>query len=50
VGDTAAEAIEAPASTYVWDPDGGTCAACGATVAERWRQDDDLVCEGCKEW
>jgi len=37
-------------STYAWYPGGGECAACGAAVERRWRQDDDLVCPDCKEW
>ena len=41
---------EPPASTYVWSPDGGACEACGATVEERWRDGEALVCAGCKEW
>lgn len=36
--------------TYAWSSDGGACAACGATVEVRWRQDGDYVCPDCKEW
>jgi len=44
------DAVEPAVSTYVWDDGGGECAACGATVDRRWRQEDDLVCADCKEW
>ena len=44
------EPVDRPASTYRWSPDGDTCAACGETVEERWRDGEDLVCAGCKEW
>ncbi|MFC7044445.1 hypothetical protein ACFQH6_02610 [Halobacteriaceae archaeon GCM10025711] len=41
----------APAvSTYRWQPDGVACADCGATVQRLWRDGDDLVCDGCKDW
>ena len=43
-------AIDPPASTYVWYPEGAPCEACGTAVEERWRDGDDLVCAGCKEW
>ena len=45
-----AEPVERPASTYCWSPDGAACADCGEAVEERWRDGDDLVCSGCKEW
>jgi len=45
-----ADAVEPAVSTYVWSATGGECAACGATVDRRWRQDDELVCPECKEW
>jgi len=45
-----ADVVEPAVSTYVWSGEGGECAACGATVDRRWRQDDDLVCVECKEW
>ncbi|MFB6205297.1 MAG: hypothetical protein ABEJ05_02050 [Haloglomus sp.] len=37
-------------STYDWSPEGPACAACGATVEERWRDEAGLVCADCKEW
>lgn len=47
----AVEGGVAPASaTYVWSPDGSTCARCGGSVDRLWRCDGELVCEGCKEW
>lgn len=36
--------------TYTWSPDGAACAACGAVVERRWREDGDLVCPACKSW
>jgi len=50
------EGIEEPAdaepaaATYRWDPEGGACADCGATVERRWRDDGAFVCADCKEW
>ena len=44
------EPVDRPASTYRWSPDGAACATCGESVEERWRDGDDLVCAGCKEW
>ena len=43
-------AIDPPASSYVWNPGGAPCDACGTAVEERWRDGDGLVCAGCKEW
>ena len=41
----------APAeATFDHSPDGAACAACGATVTRRWRDDPGYVCEDCKEW
>ena len=45
-----ADAVDRPTSTYAWSPDGAPCDACGATVDERWRDDQGLVCADCKEW
>lgn len=42
--------VDSIASTYAWSPEGAECAACGATVEERWRDGDDLVCPDCKAW
>jgi hypothetical protein len=46
----AADSVDPAVSTYGWGPDGGTCAACGATVERRWRGEDGLVCPDCKSW
>lgn len=43
-------AVEPMAETFAWSPAGGECAGCGATVEERWRDDDRLVCVDCKAW
>ena len=43
-------AMDPPASTYVWHPEGAQCDDCGTAVEERWRDGDELVCVGCKEW
>ncbi len=37
-------------STYRCHPDGAECAACGATVRRRWRDDSRFVCTDCKAW
>lgn len=37
-------------TTYQWDPEGRPCAACGAVVERRWRDEDGLVCPDCKDW
>lgn len=37
-------------STYVFDPAGAPCAACGAVVRRRWRREGALVCPDCTEW
>jgi hypothetical protein len=39
-----------PVATAAWTPDGEACADCGTVVAFRWRDDESLVCEECKEW
>jgi len=55
-GTDADEGIARPADvapadvTYRWDPGGGACADCGATVERRWRDDGAFVCGDCKEW
>ena len=36
--------------TYRWQPDGATCAACGATTERQWLDDDTFVCPDCKSW
>lgn len=43
-------AVEPPATTYQWTPDGAACANCGAVVERRWRDDGAFVCADCKEW
>lgn len=46
-----ADAVDDPATaTASWDPDGATCADCGAAVERRWRDGDALVCPECKAW
>lgn len=42
--------VEPARSTYAWSPGGAECAACGATVTERWRDDGRQVCADCKDW
>lgn len=42
--------VEPARSTYAWSPDGADCAACGATVERRWRDESGLVCADCKGW
>ncbi|MDZ7701619.1 MAG: hypothetical protein U5J98_05875 [Halobacteriales archaeon] len=44
------EPVEPMAETVTWSSAGGDCARCGATVEERWRDDDALVCGDCKAW
>ncbi len=46
----ASDAVEPMAETVAWSPDGGECTACGGSAEERWRDGDELVCGGCKEW
>jgi hypothetical protein len=46
----AGDEVDAPLPTTDWTPAGATCAACGAVVERRWRQDDALVCPDCKDW
>lgn len=36
-------------STYAWSPD-ASCGECGATIAARWRDGENLVCDACKSW
>jgi hypothetical protein len=40
------------ASTYACSPGGAPCAACGARVERRWRDEErgGLVCGDCKVW
>ncbi|WP_276259416.1 DUF7573 domain-containing protein [Haloglomus litoreum] len=42
--------VEPARSTYDWSPGGAACAACGATVEARWRDEPGLVCADCKAW
>lgn len=42
--------VEPMAPTYARSTAGGACAACGATVEVRWRDDAGLVCPDCKAW
>lgn len=44
------ESVAPAVSTYRWQPDGVACADCGETVRRLWRDGDDLVCDGCKDW
>jgi len=44
------DAVAPATPTATWSPDGAACAACGDVVERRWRDDDELVCAGCKEW
>jgi hypothetical protein len=37
-------------AAYGWTPGGAECAACGATVRRRWRDDGRFVCADCKAW
>jgi hypothetical protein len=45
-----ADAVTPARSTYAWSPAGANCAACGATVERRWRDEAGLVCSDCKGW
>jgi|APHM01.1.fsa_nt_gi hypothetical protein len=42
--------IEPATPTYRWQPEGATCADCGATTERQWRDDDAFVCADCKSW
>jgi hypothetical protein len=42
--------VEPLAETFAWSAAGGDCAACGETVANRWRDGSALLCEDCKAW
>jgi hypothetical protein len=42
--------IEPATPTYRWQPEGATCADCGATIERQWRDDDAFVCADCKSW
>ena len=42
--------VEPLAPTYARSADGAPCAACGATVEVRWRDEAGLVCADCKAW
>jgi hypothetical protein len=46
----APDSVASATTTYDWSPERTACAACGATVAERWVGDAGLVCPDCKEW
>ena len=49
--DPPADSDAEPATpTYRWQPDGATCADCGATTERQWRDDDAFVCADCKSW
>ena len=37
-------------ATYRWQPDGATCADCGATTERGWLDDGGYVCPDCKSW
>lgn len=43
-------AVEPAGATYDWTPGGAACEACGVVVERRWRDEDALVCEDCKNW
>lgn len=45
-----ADVVTPAQSTYAWSPAGADCAACGATVERRWRDEAGLVCSDCKGW
>lgn len=36
--------------TSEWLRDGSECENCGETVARRWRDDGQMVCNDCKDW
>lgn len=42
--------VEPARATYGWTPDGGACECCGDSVEKRWRDEDGMVCAGCKDW
>jgi len=44
------DAVDAAIATHDFSPDGAACAACGAVVERRWRDDAGLVCADCKDW
>ena len=51
------QSVEPARSTGRWDPEGGVCDACGASVTRRWREasegetdTDSFVCVECKSW
>lgn len=44
------DAVEPAQATYAFSPDGAECAACGAVVEKRWRDEAGLVCSECKVW
>ncbi len=37
-------------STFAWSPSGAVCARCEATVENRWRDEERMVCPECVEW
>lgn len=49
-GTEADGAVEPAVPTLDWTPGGAPCAACGATVERRWRDDGRMVCGECKGW
>lgn len=48
--ETKAEMASGARSTMVWSADGAVCETCSDVVQRRWRDDDQLVCNACKEW
>jgi hypothetical protein len=46
----APDAVDPATTTHAHSPDGAACAACGATVTERWQDAAGMVCPDCKEW
>jgi len=49
-GSTVDSDVEPAIPTYRWQPEGATCAACGATTEQQWRDDEGFVCADCKSW
>lgn len=43
-------AVEPPATTYRWRPEGVNCEGCGAVVERQWRDSGEFVCVDCKDW
>ena len=42
--------VEPATVTYQWQPEGSTCARCGATTEKRWLDGGQFVCPDCKRW